>query len=209
MITCDKCGTKLPENAEFCAYCGSEIKKTVNSSSKSKKYFLSPHVLFNPLKKLLPTFSIKSKKGKFIWTIVILILIFIFFSLNSSPSFNQFLKDEPTFKVSAINSESKVKNLYFSIDDKTKTVSLVDAKSFAEKGVFYEGLNSKYTVTDDYLYISEVIGDHTLTIFLKDLQYNDGTYTAKVKILGYIPGVANSSIFNKNTYQKIILEKVK
>ncbi|WP_143454718.1 hypothetical protein [Ligilactobacillus salivarius] len=161
------------------------------------------------MKKLLPTFSIKSKKGKFIWTIVILILIFIFFSLNSSSSFNQFLKDEPTFKVSAINSESKVKNLYFSIDDKTKTVSLVDAKSFAEKGVFYEGLNSKYTVTDDYLYISEVIGDHTLTIFLKDLQYNDGTYTAKVKILGYIPGVANSSIFNKNTYQKIILEKVK
>lgn len=78
-----------------------------------------------------------------------------------------------------------------------------------KKGVFYEGLNSKYTVTDDYLYISEVIGDHTLTIFLKDLQYNDGTYTAKVKILGYIPGVANSSIFNKNTYQKIILEKVK
>ena len=58
MITCDKCGTKLPENAEFCAYCGSEIKKTVNTSSKSKKYFLSPHVLFNPLKKLLPTFSI-------------------------------------------------------------------------------------------------------------------------------------------------------
>ncbi|OQQ94709.1 hypothetical protein B6U54_00255 [Ligilactobacillus salivarius] len=36
MITCDKCGTKLPENAEFCAYCGSEIKKTVNTSSKRK-----------------------------------------------------------------------------------------------------------------------------------------------------------------------------
>lgn len=52
MITCDKCGTKLPKNAEFCAYCGSEIKKTVNTSSKSKKYFLSPHVLFNPLKKI-------------------------------------------------------------------------------------------------------------------------------------------------------------
>lgn len=63
MITCDKCGTKLPENAEFCAYCGSEIKKTVNTSSKSKKYFLSPHVLFNPLKNFYLHSVLKARKA--------------------------------------------------------------------------------------------------------------------------------------------------
>lgn len=206
MITCPKCGAELPAEAIFCGNCGKTLQTNAPIPSKNDEIKINS---ISILKNVTQRFKNLNVPHFIAWiTSIFLVFAALIFALFHHYSFNNFIKHNPVLEISVKNDYGATKKLYFAIDNKKNTASLVDNKNDATSGVFYKGINSSFSSDKDSMTITETMNNNSLVINISDINSNfNNTYSGTAKISGSIPGIADNSSFN-DSLQKIQIKKI-